>query len=330
MKKTIILSIIFVLILALASCATVKPGDNKPGGQKPAESQKPGESGDKPGDEPGEPAKDSHPRVTYYDGKEGYEAAASLQNAHLVYNYGEDRQDGSDVVSYPFEFMNCEDYHYHRRYTLVGYDEARKGTLAEADDHVAIVFDGGKYVLYDFYRKLIVDDFPLRVVNENKTFLPEGPGSATFNIYQETMNYEEESSTQGKLETICGREEIDVTSSLCEKPGGYELTKLIITHSLTDHGSQITITQFTYDTETGIGLYAEYYTEDDPVVKIDETSNDTYYEFSSTLDSVVEVTVYEVGTVSPADVTAKVNELVSGNESEFRHVSFDEYSEIFA
>ena len=70
-----------------------------------------------------------------------------MQNAHLKYNYGEDRSDGKGVVSYSFEFLNCEDYHYHCRYTLVGYDEARKGNLPEADDHIAIIYENGKYVL---------------------------------------------------------------------------------------------------------------------------------------------------------------------------------------
>ena len=35
------------------------------------------------------------------------------------------------------------------------------------------------------------------------------------------------------------------------------------------------------------------------------------------------------GTVSPADVKAKVSELMSGHESDYKHVTFDEYSKIF-
>ena len=42
-----------------------------------------------------------------------------------------------------------------------------------------------------------------------------------------------------------------------------------------------------------------------------------------------QVTLYEIGKVSPADVKAKVSELMSGHESDYKHVTFDEYSKIF-
>lgn len=53
------------------------------------------------------------------------------------------------------------------------------------------------------------------------------------------------------------------------------------------------------------------------------------YEYTSSLSSRVEVTLYEIGKVSPADVKAKVSELMSGHESDYKHVTFDEYSKIF-
>ena len=101
MRKLLAAVLACLTVLSLASCSFKKPDDQTPG-----DSQDPG--------------KGQYPRVTYYDNKDGYKYAANLQNAHLVYNYGEDRGDGNGVVSYPFEFLNCEDYHYHCRYTLVG------------------------------------------------------------------------------------------------------------------------------------------------------------------------------------------------------------------
>ena len=44
----------------------------------------------------------------------------------------------------------------------------------------------------------------------------------------------------------------------------------------------------------------------------------------------VEVTAYEIGKVSPADVKAKVGEIMNGHESEYRHVTYSEYGDIFA
>ncbi|MBO4327291.1 MAG: hypothetical protein J5950_08465 [Clostridia bacterium] len=314
MKKLFSLILACVMILSLTACSLLKPNNQDPGG-----SQKPGNNS----------GNGAYPRVTYFDGKDGYKYAASLQNAHLVYNYGEDRSDGKGVVSYPFEFLNCEDYHYHCRYTLVGYDEARKGNLSEPDEHVAIVLDNGKYVLYDFYRKLIVDDFPFTEVYEDKYFLPEGLGSAAFGVYRNTIKFEEESGSRGNTDVYYERAEISPVTSLCGSPKGFELTKRFVTHGQADHESKLTSKKFFFDSETEVGLYCEFYSEDDPKVKMDSAAGEAYYEYTSELDSVVEVTVYEIGKVSPSDVKAKVTELMTGHESEYRHVSFSEYSDIF-
>lgn len=316
MKKLISISLACLLVVSLASCVSFGTVDPV---QSPAESSKPAGNNTNSG---------SYPRVTYYDGKEGYKYAASLQNAHLTYNYGEDRGDGN-VVSYSFEFLNCEDYHYHKRYTVVGYDEARRGTLSEPDEHTAIAYENGKYVLYDFYRKLIVDDFPFTEVYEDKTFLPEGLGSATFGIYKDTLKFEEGTTSRGNTDIYCERFEISPVTSLCGSPKGYELKKKIVTHGQADHESQFTQKKFFYDTETEIGLYAEFYLEDDPKIKMDETAGEAYYEYTSELSSVVEVTGYEIGKVSPSDVKAKISEVMSGHESEYKHISYGEYGDIF-
>lgn len=310
MRRILSLILVCLTVISLASC-----GIKTPSGQEPAASQK--------------PAGDPYPRVTYYDGKDGYKYAANLQNAHLIYNYGEDRADGNGVVSYPFEFLNCEDYHYHRRYTLVGYDEARKGELNEADDHIAIVYDNGKYVLYDFYRKLIVDDFPLTETNEDKTFLPENLGSATFSILKQTKDFEKGSKSTSAVDTFCERFELTVDSSLCPNARGCQLKTRIVTHGKTDHESEYTCYKFYYDPDTEIGLYCEFYLTDDPKIAIDDGSEEAYYVYSSDLMSVVEVLAYEIGKTSPADVKAKVSEIMSGHESEYEHVSYDEYGELF-
>ena len=311
MRKILSVLLACLMILSLASCGLIKTNNTDP-----ANSQDPG--------------KGRYPRVTYYDGKEGYKYAAELQNAHLVYDYGEDRNDGNGVVSYPFEFLNCEDYHYHRRYTVVGYDEARKGTLNEADDHVAIIYDNGEYVLYDFYRKLIVDDFPFTEVYEDKTFLPENLGSATFPILRQTKDFEKGTRSTVAVDTYCERFEISVTSSLCPNAKGYELKTKVVTHGGTDHESQYTNLKFYYDPDTEIGLYCEFYLTDDPKIKIDDGGEEAYYVYSSELMSRVEVTAYEIGKVSPADVKAKVSEIMKGHESEYRHISYSEYGDIFA
>ena len=311
MKKILSFLLACAAVLTLASCGSNKSDDPKPV-------------------TPQDPGKGQYPRVTYYDGKEGYKYAAALQNAHLIYNYGEDHNDGNGVVSYPFEFLNCEDYHYHCRYTLVGYDEARKGELNEPDDHVAIVYDDGKYVLYDFYRKLIVDDFPLTVIYEEKTFLPENLGSATFPILRQTRDFEKGTKSTVAIDTYCERVDLAVTSSLCPNAKGCELKTRIVTHGKTDHESQYTNYKFYYDPETEIGLYCEFYLTDDPKIQIDGGSEEAYYVYSSELMSRVEVTTYEIGKVSPSTVTAKVSEIMNGHESEYTHISYSDYGDIFA
>ena len=313
-KKLLSFALACVMILSLASCGLINI--KNPG------SEDSGNSGNGSGG-------GSCPRVTYYDGKEGYKYAASLQNAHLIYNYGEDRGDGKGVVSYQFEFLNCEDYHYHCRYTLVGYDEARKGNLDEADDHIAIVFDNGKYLLYDFYRKLIVDDFPMTEAYEDKTFLPENLGSKTFPILKQTKDFEKGTKSKDKTDTYCERIEINVDSSICPNAKGYELRTRIVTHGTTDHESQYVNYRFYYDPDTEIGLYCEFYFVNDPKIKMDSSSGDAYYEYSSELSEKVEVTAYEIGKVSPADVKAKVGEIMKGHESEYRHVTYSEYGDLF-
>ena len=315
-KKLLPFMLVCIMILSAASCGQISIG-----GADTGNSENTGNSGGSGGG--------SYPRVTYYDGKEGYKYAASLQNAQLIYNYGEDRDDGQGVVSYPFEFLNCEDYHYHKRYTLVGYDEARKGSLNEADDHVAIVYDNGKYVLYDFYRKLIVDDFPFSEVYEDKTFLPENLGSKTFPILKETKDFEKGTKSAGKTDTYCERFEISVDSSLCPNAKGYELKTRVVSHGSADRESQYTCYKFYYDPDTEIGLYCEFYLTNDPKVKMDEGAGEAYYEYSSELSSKVEVTSYEIGKVSPSDVKAKVSEVMKGHESEYRHITYSEYGDIF-
>ena len=310
MKRIISIILVCAAVLLLASCA----GGKDPGGTKKLQN---GPGG-------------AYPRVMYYDGKDGYKYAAALQNAHLVYDYGEDRSDGNGVVSYPFEFLNCEDYHYHCRYTLVGYDEARKGQLNEPDDHTAIILDNGKYVLYDFYRKLIVDDFPLTEVCEEKTFLPENLGSATFPILRQTKDFEKGTKSTTALDTYCERSEISVTSPLCPNAKGYELKTRIVTHGKTDRESQYMNYRFYYDPETEIGLYCEFYLTDDPKIQIDGDTEEAYYVYSSELMSKVEVTLYEIGKVSVSDVKAKVAEIMSGHESEYEHISYSEYGDLFA
>ncbi len=309
MKKLLSIALVCVTILSLASCGSAGTGSPDSGNQG---------SG-----------KGAYPRVTFYDGKEGYKYAASLQNAHLIYDYGRDLDDGNGVVSYSFEFLNCEDYHYHRRYTLVGYDEARKGNLNEADDHVAIVYDNGKYLLYDFYRKLIVDDFPMTEAYENKTFLPENLGSKTFPILKQTKDFEKGTKTAGSTDTYCERTEISVESSLCSNAKGYELKTRIVSHGTTDHESGYVNYRFYYDPDTEIGLYCEFYFVNDPKVKMDQSSGDAYYEYSSELSEKVEVTAYEIGKTSPADIKDKVGEIMKGHESEYRHVSYGEYGDLF-
>ena len=310
-KKLLSIMLVCIMIISFASC--------KLGGKGETDSGKSGKSGN-----------GSYPRVTYYDGKEGYKYASYLQNAHLIYNYGEDRNDGKGVVSYPFEFLNCEDYHYHCRYTLVGYDEALKGNLNEPDDHIAIIYDNGKYMLYDFYRKLIVDDYPLEEICEDKTFLPENLGSATFPILYQTRDFEKGSKSTVGVDTICERFELTVESSLCPNAKGYELKTKMVTHGKTDHESQYTNYKFYYDPETEIGLYCEFYLTDDPKIKIDDSTEEAYVVYSSELMSRVEVTTYEIGKVSPADVKAKVSEIMNGHESEYKHISYSEYGDIFA
>ena len=315
MKRIVIIALAIMMVVSLAACGTIS---NNQGG-----SNNHGNQGNNSGN-------GSYPRVTFYDGKEGYKYAASLQNAHLIYNYGRDFSDGNGVVSFPFEFLNCEDYHYHCRYTLVGYDDARKGKLNEADDHIAIIYDNGKYVLYDFYRKLIVDDFPMTEVYEDKTFLPENLGSKTFPILKQTKDFENGTKSKDKTDTYCERVELDVNSSLCSNAKGYELKTRIVTHGTTDHESQYTNYKFYYDPDTEIGLYCEFYFVNDPKIKMDQSSGDAYNEYSSELSERVEVTTYEIGKVSPADVKAKVNDIMKGNESEYKHISYSEYSDIFA
>ncbi len=314
MKKLVSFFLLIAMVFSFAACGIIN--QNNPGTDDP---KNPGNSS----------GNGSYPRVTYYDGKDGYKYAASLQNAHLIYNYGRDFSDGKGVVSYPFEFLNCEDYHYHCRYTLVGYDEARKGNLSEADDHIAIVYDNGKYVLYDFYRKLIVDDFPFTEVYEDKTLLPENLGSKTFPILKQTKDFEKGTKSKDKTDTYCERVEISVNSSLCSNVKGYELKTRIVTHGTTDHESQYTNYKFYYDPNTEIGLYCEFYFVNDPKVKMDQSSGDAYYEYSSELSEKVEVTTYEIGKVSPADVKAKVSEIMKGHESEYKHISYSEYCDIF-
>ena len=312
MKKALSLILVCAAILSLASCSSMLSGIS--GSDASGKSSSGGNA----------------PRVAFYDGKEGYKYAAALQNAHLKYNYGEERNDGKGVVSYAFEYMNCEDNHYHCRYTLVGYDDACKGKLTEADDHVAIIYEKNKYVLYDFYRKMIVDDFPFLEVYEDKTFLPEGLGSATFGIFNATKKYEEEGTkSHGNTDTFCERMEFEPVTSLCANANGYELVKRIVTHGKADHESKYTEKKFIYDTETEIGLYAEFYLDNDPKVKMDQGGGEAYYEYTSSLSSVTEVTAYEIGSISPADVKSKVSELTSGHESEYKHITFSEYSAIF-
>ena len=319
MKKALTIVIFILLLVISVSCGTVGGGTvtDQNGTQQNNQNEQNTQSG-------------SYPRVTYYDGKDGYKWAAALQNAHLTYNYGEDRNDGRGVVSYQFEFLNCENCHYHKRYTLVGYDEAYNGTLTEADDHIGIVFENGKCVYYDFYRKLIVDDFPFLEVYEDKTFLPENLGSATFGIYNATKDFESGSKKQGNTDIVCERTEFQPTTTLCGSAKGYELSKKMIYHGKSDHTSEFTSTKFFYDTDTEIGLYAEFYMEDDPKVKLDEAAGESYYEYRSELSSVVEVTGYETGKVSPSDVKAKIDEVMKGHETEYKHVSYSEYSDIFA
>ena len=315
LKKILSLVLVCIMILSFASCGLINTNTSNSG--------KPGNSGNNSG-------KGSHPRVTYYDGMEGYKYAAYLQNAHLVYNYGRDLSDGEGVVSYPFEFLNCEDYHYHRRYTVVGYDEARNGNLDEADDHIAIVYDNGKYLLYDFYRKIIVDDFPMTVVYEEKVFLPENLGSKTFPILKETKDFEKGTKSTAAVDTYCERFEITVNSSLCPNAKGYELKTRINTHNKSEHESQYTNYKFYYDPETEIGLYCEFYLTNDPKIKIDDSTEEAYPFYSSELSEKVEVTTYEIGNVSPADVKEKVSEIMNGHESEYKHISYSEYGDIFA
>ena len=320
-KKLLSLVLVCIMVFSFASCGLVNTGDPDSGN-----SGDPGNSGNS-GSGSG---KGTYPRVTYYDRKDGYKYAAYLQNSHLIYDYGEDRGDGNGVVSYPFEFLNCEDYHYHRRYTLVGYDEARKGDLDEADDHIAILYENGKYVLYDFYRKLIVDDFPFAEVYEDKTFLPENLGSKTFPILTQTADFEKDTRTGGSTEFFFERSEISVDSSICSNAKGYELKTRVVAHGKTDHESQYTCFKFYYDPDTEIGLYCEFYLTNDPKVKMDEGAGEAYYVYSSELSRRVEVTSYEIGKVSPSDVKAKAAEIMKGHESEYKHVIYSEYADIFA
>lgn len=312
LKKFLLLVLVSIMVLSLSACIFIKKDENGP--KKPKD------------DTEGQ----TYPRVTYYDNKPGYEWAAALQNAHLVFTYGEDHSDGEGAVPLEYEFLNCANYHYHREYTLVGYDEARKGNLEQPDDHVAIVFENGKGTLYDFYRKLIVDDYPYWDNDEDRAFLPECPSSAAFSIYEHTKDFEKGTKTQDIVDIYCERFPISVFTELCEDAKGFELKKKFVVHGEGDHTSEYTCYVFTYDPATGIGLHVEFYIDDNPKVAFDPSSGEAFYQYTSSLSSVVDMKTYELGKVTPADVKAKIAEVMAGHESEYEHISYSEYGDIFA
>ena len=313
MKKILSAALVCAVMLSFASCALI--GKDSPSGPKT------------PGDNTNG---STYPRVTYYDGKAGYEWAAALQNAHLAYTYGEDHSDGNGAVPRPYEYLNCANYHYHSAYTLVGYDESRKGNLDEPDDHVAIVFENGKAVLYDFYRKLIVDDYPYWETDEDRAFLPKCPSSAAFSIYEHTKDFEKGTMTRDIVSIYCERFEITAVTELCDGAKGYELKKKYVVNGLADHTSECTSYLFTFDPATGIGLNVKFYIDEDPKIRFDTASSEAYYEYSSSLSSEVNMTEYEIGKVTPDDVTKKIKDVMNGHESEYEHISYSEYGDIFA
>ena len=313
-KRLIFNALVCVMILLFASCGLINTKNPSQGS--------PGKSDDS--------GNGSYPRIKYYDGKQGYEWAAALQNARISYTYGEDRSDGNGAVPLPYEFLNCANYHYHSAYSLVGYDEARRGNLDQPDDHIAIVFENGKAILYDFFRMLIVDDYPYWETDEDRAFLPKCPSSAAFSIYEHTKDFEKGTMTRDIVSIYCERFEISVSTDLCDNAKGFELKKKFVVHGQADHTSQYTSYLFTYDPDTGIGLHVEFYIDEDPKIRFDTASGEAYYEYASSLSSVVNLTEYEIGKVTPDDVKSKIAEVMNGHESEYKHISYSEYGDIFA
>ena len=78
-KRLIFNALVCVMILSFASCGLINTKNPSQGS--------PGKSDDS--------GNGSYPRIKYYDGKQGYEWAAALQNARISYTYGEDRSDGN-------------------------------------------------------------------------------------------------------------------------------------------------------------------------------------------------------------------------------------------
>ena len=317
MKKVICLVVACFMIVLLAACAASgNPGDAGTGKNK-------SQSG------VGQKS-DDHPRLTCYDGAEGMKWAAALQNGRLVYNYGEDRNDGKGVVSLPFEFLNCADCHYHCGYTVSGFDDALEGRLPEADDHMAVVFKDGKGTLYDFYRKLIVDDYPYPDSEEDRAFLPKCPETDAFNLYEQTKDYEEGTKQAGDTDIFCERIEKDAPNELCDKARSCELRCRIVSRENADFVSEYKEYVFAYDPDTEVTLHADFYLVSDAKYAIDEKSGKLYAYRDSSLRAVLDVTGYDINTVAPQDVQAKISSVMSGHESEYKHISFAEYNEIFA
>lgn len=315
-KRILCFALVCVLLVSFSACGLIKLDGPSP----ETDAADTGSSGGQ------------YPRVTYYDNDENMKYAAELQNAHLKYSYGEDHSDGQGAVMYPYEFLNCADYHYHCGYTLVGYDDARHGSLSEPDDHRAIVFRNGcknEGVLYDFYRKLIVDDYPAVAYEEDRVFLPICPETRAFNVYRVTKDYEEGTKKQGSTDIICERFPLSAIQSLCENAAGFELKKKLIMHTKADHTSEYTEYKFIYDTDTEITLHADFYIDEEPKARLDEAAGEFYYVYVSSLSSVVDVNTYELGKVKPSDVEDKIKEVMSGHESEYKHITSSEYNKIF-
>ena len=347
MKRIIALMMIAVMILALAGCSgSNKTGDNKTVNEQKDTEQKDTDkeknedkkkdednTGDKSEDKKQESERenktDLYPRVTYYDNDPEMKWAASVQNSHLQYTYGENWDDDEGTVPLPYEFLNCADYHYHCGYTLCGYEDARKEKLAEPDDHIAIVIEDGKGTLYDFYRKLIIDDYPIPDNDEERAFKPICPDDLLFCVYRSTIDYEKDSKSVTNGEMICERAEKSVNTSLCPDPKGYLLKTKIIEHGKKDYVSEYTEYDFVYDADTEVSLHADIWVVDYPKANIDESTGEIYNTVTSYLSKVLDVTTYELNCVKPDDVKNKIAEVMSGHESEYKHISFSEYNEIF-
>ena len=309
-KRLISVILVLIMILSFTSCSIGKsdgPGPSKHDDYTEGE---------------------EYPRVTYYDSNPENKYAAALQNSHLVYTYGEDHNDGEGAVPLEYEFLNCANYHYHRGYTLVGYDDARHGILTEPDDHIAIVFENGKAVLYDFYRRLIVDDYPYWEHDEDRAFLPICPEPLAFGLYASTKGFE---NTQDLVtgEIYYERFELSVVNSLCANPKGYELKTKIVDHGKADYVSEYTNYKFVYDTETEITLHADYYVTSNAKYAYNEAAGEFYSYIESELSHVLDVTVYEINTVKPSDVKDKITEMMALYDGEYRHITYSEYGDIF-